>query len=193
MDRRGFFKTAIGKAGKTVVEHVDRKVARHAAHWVRPPFALPELEFLLHCSRCGDCIAACPHHIIFPLPASRGAKFAGTPALDLLNRGCHLCTDWPCVTACNTSALQLPDTAPDETPSSPKLARASIDETRCLPYQGPECGACAGSCPIPGALNWDRQKPRVDPDACVGCGLCRVACIAEPKAVRIASLYKEVE
>ncbi|MCH8134439.1 MAG: 4Fe-4S dicluster domain-containing protein [Proteobacteria bacterium] len=190
MDRRSFFSNAIGKASEMVVEHADRKVASQAVHWVRPPFALPELEFLLTCTRCGDCIDACPHQVVFPLSARRGTRFAATPALDLLHKGCHLCADWPCVKSCSVGALQLPEVEEDEQPATPTIAKASVDTATCLPYKGPECGACAGSCPVPGALTWDRQKPRINAELCVGCGLCREACILEPKAIRIESLHK---
>ncbi len=191
MDRRQFFRTTLGKASQAVVEHVDRKVARHAARWVRPPFAQPEIEFLLVCTRCNECIEACPHDVIFPLPPRCGTKFTGTPALDLVNRGCHLCEDWPCVASCKSGALKPPESTEDDPPPVPVLARAWIDTTQCLPYQGPECGACAGSCPVPDALLWDGPRPRIDIDVCVGCGLCREACITEPKAVSIESLYRE--
>jgi len=64
---------------------------------------------------------------------------------------------------------------------------ASIDERSCLPYLGPECGACADSCPVAGALQWpDGRKPVIDQDLCAGCALCREACIVDPKAVGIA-------
>lgn len=192
MDRRKFFQTAFTRASEKVMEHADRKVARQAVHWIRPPFALPELEFLLTCTRCGDCIDACPYQVIFPLSARRGTQFAGTPALDLLNKGCHLCEDWPCVQSCGVDALRLPEVEEGVPPTTPMLARAAIDTDECLPYKGPECGACADSCPVPGALIWDLQKPRIDPEVCVGCGLCREACILEPKAIRIESVHKEV-
>jgi ferredoxin-type protein NapG len=191
MDRRDFFRSAIAKTGEKVMEHADRKVASQAVHWVRPPFAQPELEFLLTCTRCGDCTNACPHQVIFPLAVRCGARVAGTPALDLTNKGCHLCEDWPCVKSCDVGALKLPYIEESEELATPTLARASVDTSECLPYKGPECGACAGSCPVPDALTWDRQKPRIDPEVCVGCGLCREACIVEPKAIRVESLYIE--
>lgn len=191
MDRRNFFRTAIAKVSEKAIEHADQKVARQAAHWVRPPFALPELEFLLTCTRCGDCSDACPYQVVFPLSARHGTQFAGTPALDLLNKGCHLCEDMPCVKSCSVGALKLPEVEEGEALPAPKLARASIDTDTCLPYKGPECGACAGSCPVPGALVWDLQKPRIDPELCVGCGLCREACILDPKAITIASSLAE--
>jgi len=162
-------------------------VTRRAARWIRPPFALDELEFLLACTRCGACIDACPHQVIFPLSARLGARVAGTPALDLLNKGCHLCAAWPCVAACDPGALKRPEAAPAE-PALPRVAVAKVDTNTCLPYLGPECGACAESCPVPGALCWEQSRPRIDPGKCVGCGLCREACILEQKAIHVASL-----
>lgn len=192
MDRRKFFSTVISKASEKVVEHVDRKVASQAAQWIRLPFSIPEPEFLLTCTRCGDCSTACPYGVVFPLSARHGAQFASTPALDLLNKGCHLCDDWPCVNSCKTGALKLPDVEDDRQLALPTLAVVSINSNECLPYKGPECGACADSCPVPGALTWDLQKPTINPEVCVGCSLCREACILEPKAIDIESLYKEL-
>lgn len=189
LDRRGFFRQALQRTGRTVVQQADAQVRRRAAHWIRPPFALDELEFLLACTRCGDCATACPHQVIFPLPARLGAQVTATPAMDLLNRACHLCEGWPCVTACAPGAMQVPE--PDEDVSSPlpRLAHAWVDSDACLPYSGPECGACAGSCPVPGALEWRQEKPHINPALCTGCALCRDACIVQPRAIRIKSVY----
>jgi len=195
--RRNFFRRAAGKAAKHVVEEVDSRIEARAAHWIRPPWAKPELEFVLACSRCGDCIEACPHKLIFPLQASYGVDVAATPALDVLSGGCHLCEDWPCVTACEPDALFFPQVEPETGTEGeqevlprqfPKLAHAEINSADCLPYQGPECGACEGSCPVPDALVWDDTRPRINMAYCVGCGLCRAACIADPSAVSLRSL-----
>ncbi len=187
MDRRSFFRRSAQKAGQTLVREVDARVNTHALHWLRPPYAIDELDFLLACTRCGACLGACPHRVVFALPARLGAQFAGTPALDLVNHGCHLCAGWPCVSACEPGALRLPDRDQKASPPPPpRLAAASIDSGRCLPYQGPECGACDGSCPLPGALHWQQSKPVIDSTLCNGCGLCREACIVAPKAIRIA-------
>lgn len=103
--RRQFFKRGFDKLTKTGLDLVEARAQHKAQHWIRPPFASSELDFLLACTRCNACIEACPHQIIFPLPISRGAEVAATPALDLANRGCHLCQDWPCVNACSDNAL----------------------------------------------------------------------------------------
>ncbi|VAW51964.1 hypothetical protein MNBD_GAMMA05-2022 [hydrothermal vent metagenome] len=193
MDRRSFFRSAIDKGGKATVKAIDASVNKQATHWLRPPFAINELEFLLACTRCNDCIDACPHNVIFSLSAKVGARAAGTPALDLLNKGCHLCKDWPCISACTPKALFIPDVPADtknktNVISLPVLAKASINTEACLPFSGPECGACIDCCPVDGALTLDMAKPVIDQALCTGCALCREACITEPKAIDIASL-----
>lgn len=188
MDRRGFFKAGMDQVTRIVVDEMNNKAVERATHWIRPPYALDELEFLLTCTRCDKCVEACPHNVIFLLAARLGSDVAGTPAMDLLNRGCHLCEDWPCVAACQPGALKFTESDGDKVLDLPLLARAEINPSECLPYSGPECGACASSCPVPGALVWDGTRPGIDPGLCTGCGLCREACVVEPKAVEIRSM-----
>lgn len=184
MDRRDFFRRSLGKATEVAVKEVDKRVAAKAKKWIRPPFALPELEFLLACTRCNACIDACPHNVIFPLAARLGGDVANTPALDLLTKGCHLCADWPCVNACETNALVIPESDKIEKIIK-KLAVAEINTATCLPYTGPECGACESACPVSGALVFESEKPIIKTEFCVGCALCREACIVDDKAINI--------
>lgn len=151
--------------------------------WVRPPYALPESEFLLACTRCGECRDACPTGVVRMLGAGAGLLAEGTPAMALASRQCALCDDWPCVTACAPGALVRSAEA-----GPPQLAAAQVAASRCLPYAGPECGACADTCPVPGALSWNGTRPVIDPALCSGCGICRQACITEPKAIVIQPL-----
>lgn len=191
MGRRAFFCRTARKAGETVAREAAHRARKRAAHWIRPPFALDELEFLMACTRCGDCVAACPHGVIFGLSARLGVQVVGTPALDLLSKPCHLCNDWPCVRSCSTGALHLPKTAADACSPLPLLAKAAIDTARCIAHLGPECGACASSCPVPDALTWEGVRPFIDRAHCVGCALCRHACITDPRAVHIASTHAQ--
>jgi len=186
MDRRNFLKRGVQKTAEHAVEAIEKRAKERARRWLRPPFAIEELDFLLQCNRCGDCIDACPHQVVFPLKASLGPDVAGTPALDLLHKACLLCDDWPCITACQTGALALPETE-DDTPVMPRLALATVDTRTCLPYQGPECGACEGSCPLPDTLLWKNYRPVINADSCIGCGQCRSACILDPSAILIQS------
>jgi ferredoxin-type protein NapG len=190
MERRAFLNMAVKKA---------RSPAPPPMQWIRPPYAAPELHFLASCTRCDACIPACPHHVIFKLPEKSGRLAAGTPAMDLMNHGCHMCLDTPCVTACETGALRrdpVLDKVEDEEAGEnadvstpfPTLALATIEEKSCLPYSGPECGACAHSCPVPDALYWvSGVRPVINADACTGCALCREACIVSPNAIKITA------
>ena len=181
MERRAFFKFGARKAAEAVVRMADVRAEERARSWLRPPYAKPELEFLLSCTRCDACVSACPHDVIFTLSARHGVEVAGTPALDLTLRGCHLCDDWPCVAACEPNALELAG-------DPPRLAKLVIDTRVCLPYLGPECGACSDSCPVPGALEWpDGIRPHINQELCTGCALCREACITDPKAIAVAA------
>lgn len=186
MDRRDFFRRGLGKATEVAVKVVDKRASEKAKKWIRPPHSLPELDFLLACTRCDACIEACPHNVIFPLAARLGADVASTPALDLLKKGCHLCDDWPCVNVCEPKALIFTEADDGGEINSPKFAIAEINTNTCLPYSGPECGACAAVCPIEGALVFEREKPEINSELCVGCALCREACIVENKAINIS-------
>jgi len=224
MDRRAFFRlgrdTINDVADKALKLHIDT----HASQWIRPPFAATEAAFLDACTQCGDCMTACPHSIIFPIPTQYGEEFSGTPILDLVTKGCHLCEGWPCVSACETGALSLTNLDSDdaeleevaecngspqtvdltinESPKSegeggdeddeiiPVLAIATIDIDQCITFMGPECGACQSVCPVPGAIDWNMNQPTINQDICVGCALCREACITEPKAIIVESLNR---
>lgn len=187
LDRRELFTLGWRKAA-------GNAAARRSSRWIRPPHALPEPEFLIKCTGCGDCISACPHDVVFALPAGSGLRAETTPALDLLNRGCHRCDGWPCVAACEAGALVRPDPVEDAPPALPRLALVEIDTDTCLAYLGPECGACAHACPVPGALEWEGGiRPVVKTDICTGCALCREACIVDPKAIKVSAYVRDQE
>lgn len=192
MARRHFMKLGASKVAEAGSKLIEHKVNKNAERWIRPPFAKAELDFLLNCSRCGDCIDACPHQVIFPLAISAGASVVSTPAMDIINKGCHLCDDWPCVTACTEKALSFPEKTDNSQMPKPKdcppMAKAKINIELCLPYSGPECGACRSSCPVTDCLIWNNEKPSIKTENCIGCGLCKEACITSPKSIDISTI-----
>lgn len=142
----------------------------------RPPGARPEEEFLAKCNRCGDCATACPYGTIFIFDENQGNS-AGTPVLFVEERPCRQCRDYACAAACDTGALCMPGG------KQPRLGGARIVQSRCLPFKGPECGACRGMCPGAAALQLTTGRPRIDPDLCTGCGMCIAACPTSPPAI----------
>lgn len=137
--------------------------------WPRPPGAVADFEEL--CTKCDECIIACPH-------GSIGTLSDGTPAMDPEAIACHLCADTPCITACLDGALQ-PILVEDIF-----FGLARIVEADCFVFRGPECGACAPACPRD-ALHLELTRPIIDEAQCNGCGLCREACPVHGKAIAI--------
>jgi ferredoxin len=127
-----------------------------------------------------DCVEACPHNAIHTL-APHVQLGAGTPVMVLDSRACHMCEGFPCAAACPEQALLVP-----EQPVV-RYGTVRIDAGRCLPFLGPECGACAGLCPpgAEGGLKMQLRKPVVDDAMCVGCGLCIEACVVRPSAIEL--------
>jgi len=149
--------------------------------WPRPPGALDEPDFLAKCTRCDACVDACPHQAIGKLPKSAGGA-AGTPAMNVVARPCHLCEDLPCITACEPAALEPIAVA------ELYFGEAQIDKSRCFTFMGPECGACnvcPPTMPEGAALTFSLGKPQIDTELCTGCGLCRDACPVYGKAITI--------
>jgi ferredoxin-type protein NapG len=174
--RRSFFSALLRKTTDFAVRAADAQDNAQQASWIRPPFALDELQFLAACTRCDA-----PSH---------GLRVTGTPVLDLQNKACHLCADWPCVTACTPGALQLPLREEGGAPPLPRLADVTLDSLACVAHTGQECRACAPNCPVPGALIWDQGRPYIVPLLCAGCALCREACVVEPKAIWAKAFYR---
>jgi ferredoxin-type protein NapF len=137
----------------------------------RPPWALAEAAFASACTRCGDCIIACPQHI---LVLDREAR----PTLDFGRGECTFCGK--CVDVCQPQALVKREGEP------PWLLKAAIREN-CLARANVVCRACGDACPVQ-AIRFRpaimaAARPEVDASLCTGCGACYAPCPAQ--AIRI--------
>ena len=66
-----------------------------------------------------------------------------------------------------------------------KFAKVEINTSTCLPYLGPECGVCISVCPVPGAITVNLTTPEIDQKICIGCAICREACMVSPSAINM--------
>jgi MauM/NapG family ferredoxin protein len=174
-DRREFFRDSIGQWLEKTLEATEEKVVRE--RWVRPPGALPEVAFLAACTRCGECVSACPPKVILTVPTSGGLA-AGTPYLDVNRSPCIACPDMPCARACPTDALTVPAAGWE----GYRLGELEFLPERCVTFRGQSCRACADACPRgEQALVMDDQgHPVLRLEGCVSCGSCIRACISVP-------------
>jgi ferredoxin-type protein NapG len=176
-DRRELVRSTVGQWLERVVERAEQTVAPE--RYLRPPGALPEVSFLAACTRCGDCITACPPFAIRKV-GTQGGLAAGTPYIDASIQACIACEDMPCAAACPTEALTLPAHGW----TGYRLASLELVPERCVTFSGTACRACADACPRgDAALSVDEDgHPLFKIEGCVGCGTCVRACITRPSS-----------
>ncbi|MFV1957904.1 MAG: 4Fe-4S dicluster domain-containing protein, partial [Planctomycetota bacterium] len=177
---------------------------------LRPPASLPETEFLSRCIKCDACLNVCPTNVL--QPAGLQAGFAGlwSPVLDMRNGYCDVtCT--LCGYVCPTGAIERLTPAerqgleprPDGTSGPVRIGTASYDRGRCLPWaMDRQCVVCEEVCPVSPKAIFTREadvvdrkgvkkrlkRPYVDPETCVGCGICEHLCpIRGPAAIRVGA------
>jgi MauM/NapG family ferredoxin protein len=195
-------------AGAALLPLLRASSAEASPEAIRPPGALPEDAFLARCVRCGACVNACPTSALQPSLATAGLAGLYTPVLVARRGWCEpSCTR--CGQVCPTGAIArlTPETkgwtrggdAAEGT--RVKIGTAFFDWGRCLPWaMATPCVVCEEVCPTSPKAIWLEpvegvrsdgrrvrlQRPRLDPDRCIGCGLCEAKCpVASPAAIRI--------
>lgn len=178
LERRGFIKQTLLMAGKAAVEFqkgmspAQKKAVeiRRKDFSLRPPGAVAETTFLDLCTRCDDCVKACPPQAI---KKSTKKGMEGVPVVLPREEPCVLCNDLPCIDACTTGALVSVER------EDVSMGVARIDKKRCFAWDGQNCQFCSAKCPFPGeALYLDDFRPVIREEKCTGCGLCEQACAA---------------
>jgi len=190
-DRRHFIGATIAAIGAFMGRALAMTPRRGRARSIRPPGALPESEFLASCIRCYKCVEICPNACIEVVDLQEGFAELGTPYIEPRSRGCIGCMK--CTTVCPTGALQ-PQSA-EHVPGVVKMGLARLNKDMCYSWAEPArtCGVCYRACPWPGkAMTIGMfERPEVNPDLCVGCGLCEQSCIHLPQAIRIVPVDRD--
>lgn len=140
---------------------------------IRPPWAHPEAGFVDRCTRCNECIRACPEQILV-------VGDGGYPTVDFSQGECTFCE--ACLPVCQPKALERLDPA-----QAAWTYKAQIGED-CLPRQGVECRVCGDFCDtrairFPPRLGGS-ALPEIDADNCTGCGACVAPCPVTAVSIR---------
>jgi len=165
---------------------------------VRPPGALAEDDFLARCIRCGECMKVCPTNGIHPAGWEAGLEGAWTPVMKFKMGYCEYeCT--LCTQVCPTGAIRPLEVAAKQ---KVKIGLAYFDRNRCLPYAlARTCIVCEEHCPTPKKAIWFEpvevftamgerltvKQPRIDPDLCIGCGICVNKCVIKGQPAVLVS------
>ncbi|WP_428087021.1 ferredoxin-type protein NapF [Candidatus Thioglobus sp.] len=130
---------------------------------IRPPWAKAEEQFTDLCSRCNDCIKACPEEII----VTGSGKF---PVVDFKKGGCTFCHQ--CVDACQSNAF-------NDITQQPWGIKIAIQDN-CLSKIGVVCQSCSDVCEQ-NVIQFSLQMGgvpsiKLNTQKCTGCGFCVDVC-----------------
>ena len=190
-DRRNLLRQGVHYFAKPVVQNVQNKIdsvnkavdkVTKRVPLLRPPGAISEKQFLQACSRCDECIHACPKDAIQRAPKKMGFLVYNTPYIDPMRNPCVMCTELPCISACPDKAL-----LPVQELTDVNMGYAILDKKKCQAYGDTFCQQCVIDCPVPGAILQVKDKPVIDKNICTGCGVCMRSCstVNIPLAIKI--------
>ncbi|MDY6881663.1 MAG: 4Fe-4S binding protein, partial [Thermodesulfobacteriota bacterium] len=156
---------------------------------IRPPGALPEIDFLARCTRCGECMAACPTNTLQPIWLDAGFIGLFSPSLNLRRRycspDCRICSE-----VCPTHAIRV--LSPDERVWA-KTGTAMVIRSKCLAWeQQKSCMVCDEVCPYK-AVEFKKEPgnkvpvPQVREERCAGCGYCEHFCPAQNRSAIVVT------
>ena len=202
LNRRTFFRDGVWEFLRPLSKPLQRKIApleraleqfgsmeaprptpatpprRSSLPVLRPPGALVEDKFLDACTRCGECVKACPAAAI--QVDETGYNGNGAPYIDPEVMPCVVCDTLACMKVCPTDALgYLPRWLIH-------MGTAEWNEDSCVRKYDTSCTTCIDQCPIgSNAIELRDGKVHVKETGCTGCGTCQYYCPTYPKSITV--------
>ena len=167
---------------------------------LRPPGVTDNEEFLSKCIRCGVCMQVCPTTALQADVSLSDVESISTPILVPRTGYCDYSCN-ACGQHCPVEAIPPLDLNRKRTQ---KIGLAVIDHSKCLAWsEQTNCIVCEEMCPLPNkAIHLETEMiqredgsayelllPVVDPDVCIGCGICENKCPLDGEAaIRVNTL-----
>jgi MauM/NapG family ferredoxin protein len=159
---------------------------------IRPPGALPEVEFLRTCIRCGECMKSCLTNTLQPSLWESGFSGLWTPKMDLrlapCEQNCNVCGK-----VCPTQAIR---SLTLEEKTHAKVGTAVLRKEMCLVWaQNKICLICDEICPYNAIVFRPVEgyrRPVVIASKCNGCGFCEQRCPVRGKSAIVIVLDGEI-
>jgi polyferredoxin len=192
---------AFGAAiGGVALLRSNLRAKRESPFLLRPPGSRennPDVVALTRCTRCNECVRACPTGAIQPAVSEAGLEGFATPVLvprlGYCDYSCNACGQ-----ICPTQAIP-PLSLEDK--RLRVIGKAYIDQDRCLAWSDhTPCIVCEEMCPLPEKAIWLEEQEVTGPDglpitlqlphvlreACIGCGICEYKCpVSGESAIRV--------
>ena len=155
---------------------------------ILPPGAGDSARFARLCTGCQLCVANCPTGIIKPTALGFGPVY-----VNYSTGGCdYNCTR--CNNVCPSGALR-PLSLEDK--RWLQIGEVVFERSACIVVStGEPCDLCAKACPVKTIfMNDDPETglaiPEFNTFHCIGCGICRSVCPAEPKAITVQAVESQ--
>ncbi len=138
---------------------------------IHPPWSLETSAFIEKCTRCDECISACPEKIL-----KKGD--GGYPEVNFIAGECTFCAK--CVEACDSGAFKKTATKGDDLKPEDAWNLNITFKENCLSLNAVICRACGDHCDEQ-AIQFKLKlggisEPQVDHEECTGCGACVSVC-----------------